>query len=754
MDPTTPSLSRVTDLTRQRTQAINPHDSDGKTEADDKICGLILEKLQYLILGSDEETRVNTTNHFALYIGPAARVYKDSGNSTPFDLNSRLKSFIHNNGDYTKRPKKYLLLLAEGGSGKTMFCQKLALELIESHRSGDRIPLYIPLNIIEQPSTHLMESYFKEISLTLHQIDWLKRQPVLIILDAYDEARQAEPNNLYNHNGFNEWTSVKFITTTRPSHLEKELNYKTLFIPAAILSGADLFEEFYLLPFNPEQRNSYVVQYIKEKEGLLIGPNQRWSEAATYLSYFNQISGLEELTRTPLFLWITMDVLPDIAAEFDRSRDEDNIVYTKRKLLIVFMEHWFAREENKLLYQRKISEGETIIPKYQQFCEKLAYMMGLELNGKGVYSVSWPMTVSASANEEEKKRVAEHNAKWQEMFDDTQTLIRKGAPLKRIGPTEKGFIHNEIQAYFNVQHSTASTRFLSHKPSESADDEVKTPNTNSAVAPLTLYTGLGSRISTTASLPKVLIDIVILTVKETEFLAVFKLLEPLIDQSKIIRCLIENSMYYFGRYGLYNAALLASYTAGVEKALHSLGDAIRLLKPQLAVNVGIAWGANPEKTKLGDVLVADRVVNLDDVKITPDQTITRSAMPRIDDRTETIVHECKRLWNFPNLDGDPCQVHIGLYLGSNTLLNNPQLKANFLTRHPEAIGGEMESYAVYAAASRYRIPWIVVKGISDWGDGTKSKTDQYHALAAASAASFLHTICKEIPNLVQTAGPV
>ena len=259
---------------------------------------------------------------------------------------------------------------------------------------------------------------------------------------------------------------------------------------------------------------------------------------------------------------------------------------------------------------------------------------------------------------------------------------------------------------------------------------------------------------TLGSPPLKSIDLVILTVKDFEFNAVFELMEPLQHQSKILRCLIESTMYYFGRYGRYDAVLIASHTAGLEKALHSLGDAIKLLKPQLVANVGIAWGADPQKQKLGDLLVADRVRNVDNVKIGTDphgkyQIIERGPMPGIDDRVETIIHECKRGWQFKNLEDQLCQVYIGLYLGSNTLLNNTELKREFLERHPEAIGGEMESYAVYAAAARGKVPWMVIKGISDWGDGTKSPTNQYHGLAAASAASFLHNICEEIPNLVE-----
>jgi nucleoside phosphorylase/tetratricopeptide (TPR) repeat protein len=249
--------------------------------------------------------------------------------------------------------------------------------------------------------------------------------------------------------------------------------------------------------------------------------------------------------------------------------------------------------------------------------------------------------------------------------------------------------------------------------------------------------------------PNVNIALLILTVKEPELLAVFELLEPFPDQTKILGYLSEYWMYYFGRFGPYNTVLLASHTAGIEAALHSLGDAIRQWHPRLVINVGIAWGADPSTQKLGDVLVAQKVVNTDNIRHEMSNIVESSPIPEIDTRSLSTIETCKLLWNFNNVHDQKCQVHTGLYLGSNSLLNSPDRKKKFLQRHQRAIGGEMESYAVYAAAARSKIPWMVIKGISDWGDGTKSPNKDYHGVATASAASFVHKMCTAIPNLVE-----
>jgi hypothetical protein len=50
----------------------------------------------------------------------------------------------------------------------------------------------------------------------------------------------------------------------------------------------------------------------------------------------------------------------------------------------------------------------------------------------------------------------------------------------------------------------------------------------------------------------------------------------------------------------------------------------------------------------------------------------------------------------------------------------------------------MEGAGLCAAAIRGRVPWILVKAVCDWADGTKHKGHQ--PLAAASAASLVHHV--------------
>ena len=49
---------------------------------------------------------------------------------------------------------------------------------------------------------------------------------------------------------------------------------------------------------------------------------------------------------------------------------------------------------------------------------------------------------------------------------------------------------------------------------------------------------------------------------------------------------------------------------------------------------------------------------------------------------------------------------------------------------------------VYAAAFDLEIEWVVIKGISDYADGTKKSTGDWQPFASAMAASVVNNILK------------
>ncbi len=149
---------------------------------------------------------------------------------------------------------------------------------------------------------------------------------------------------------------------------------------------------------------------------------------------------------------------------------------------------------------------------------------------------------------------------------------------------------------------------------------------------------------------------------------------------------------------------------------------------------GIAFGADPTSMSIGDVLVSQRVVCYEIQRVGPEQRITeRGDQPQAG---QTLLNRFQNThgWQFVRPDGKPVARRVGPLLSGDKLVDDPDFKQQLLTRFPTAIGGEMEGVGIWAGVDQYKVEWIVVKGICDWGE---AKSKKHQALAASAAASLV-----------------
>jgi nucleoside phosphorylase len=160
-------------------------------------------------------------------------------------------------------------------------------------------------------------------------------------------------------------------------------------------------------------------------------------------------------------------------------------------------------------------------------------------------------------------------------------------------------------------------------------------------------------------------------------------------------------------------------------------EAIAYWKPTVIIMVGICGGLREDWTppqQLGDVIVASSIFDLD-LRI------------RYDDRTELLGNRVpagsgvvNRLQAASTTWSD-ARVQFGLLLTSQQLIDSRPYRDELKHAHSRALGVDMEAHGLYAAAADAAVPWIVVKGISDWG---VDRDVHYQAeLAAAHAAAFV-----------------
>lgn len=157
-----------------------------------------------------------------------------------------------------------------------------------------------------------------------------------------------------------------------------------------------------------------------------------------------------------------------------------------------------------------------------------------------------------------------------------------------------------------------------------------------------------------------------------------------------------------------------------------LMSVFRDLNPDYIIATGIAFGRESKGQKLGDILVSRQLVNYESRKESNENIYFRG--DKVTSPLLGRINGAIRSWKGAN-------IHQGVVLSGNTLVNSKEFLTHLSKREPEYVGGDMESYGVYAVASMMGAQWIMIKGISDWGDGTKN--DNFHKIALENVGKFI-----------------
>jgi nucleoside phosphorylase len=238
------------------------------------------------------------------------------------------------------------------------------------------------------------------------------------------------------------------------------------------------------------------------------------------------------------------------------------------------------------------------------------------------------------------------------------------------------------------------------------------------------------------------IDLVIITATDIELEAVLRLLQPYPRRKAILKGFAGQETYYLGQFGSCLAAVTRCRMGSLDSGSATLATqhAKRVWRPRAVVMVGVALGKDPAKQKIADVLVASQIISYEPQRVGQTQAVHRGpitpANPTLLNRFEVVPH-----WAFGRPDGSRCGRHVGPVVSGEKLIDDPAFKASLFDAYPQAIGGEMEGVGLAAAAVRENLPWILVKAICDWADGTKH--GKHQPLAAAAAVSLVHHVLSQ-----------
>jgi nucleoside phosphorylase len=181
-------------------------------------------------------------------------------------------------------------------------------------------------------------------------------------------------------------------------------------------------------------------------------------------------------------------------------------------------------------------------------------------------------------------------------------------------------------------------------------------------------------------------------------------------------------------------------SGGPSGSILTVTETVSFLQPRSVLVIGIGFGVNSRKQKIGDILISQQMLDYELQRVSGSAGATKvvlrgdrvSSSPRLLDRARSSAVTWRE-----------SVLRFGLMLSGEKLIDHRGFRDELIDLSGgEAIGGEMEGAGVYAAAHRLKTDWIVVKAICDWADGYKGvRKRERQELAASNAARFLvHTL--------------
>ena len=235
--------------------------------------------------------------------------------------------------------------------------------------------------------------------------------------------------------------------------------------------------------------------------------------------------------------------------------------------------------------------------------------------------------------------------------------------------------------------------------------------------------------------------ILLMTATDLETDALHNFIKPIDNYSSIIKTFHDSHTYYIGTFGNYEIAHVQSGMGSIsrEGSILTTSDAVRLLKPKFVLMIGIAFGIDETKQKIGDVLVSEAIIPYNSKRVGEKETIARGITAAA---SKTILNRFKNLrtWEHFIDELNKSELICGNILSGEELIDNKIHRDKLLEENPTAKGGEMEGAGLLSACDG-KVEWIIVKGICDFADGNKGSNKTRNQNIAVNAAI---SVCLEI----------
>ena len=214
---------------------------------------------------------------------------------------------------------------------------------------------------------------------------------------------------------------------------------------------------------------------------------------------------------------------------------------------------------------------------------------------------------------------------------------------------------------------------------------------------------------------------------------------------------VKGVPYCYGRFGNYAAAWFHMPSQGTSNADATIlcGDIIKEVSPFAVIMVGIAFGADESKQKIGDVLVSKHILNYDSRKERGELSVYKEPPKEVGFQLLNAFRSYSYgtlKWDYPLeiKESERFKIIEGAILTGSALIDDYDFRKKLLLDFSqyEPIGGEMEGYGIYSQCRLNGVSeWIIVKAICDWGHNKQNtQKDKWQKIAADSAVNFCHNV--------------
>jgi nucleoside phosphorylase len=229
----------------------------------------------------------------------------------------------------------------------------------------------------------------------------------------------------------------------------------------------------------------------------------------------------------------------------------------------------------------------------------------------------------------------------------------------------------------------------------------------------------------------------LVTVTDIEMEKLHEQLSPISDNNKIIKISYNSHTYYIGKFGLYNIVHVNCNNMGSTgrgASIITINDSLNNWENvEAVIMIGIAYGVDKARQKIGDVLISKNIIPYDKYKI-------KNGVK--EERGEIFTSGQILFDRFKNItDCSQIKCHIGDIASGEILINDEEFRNAITKRFPNTIGGEMEGTGLASASESKRKEWILIKGICDFADGNKDNNKDNNQIIAARNAVML---CKRV----------